>query len=64
MEIMLSEIDRTKSLEVLRSYGKDITIATLGSHSALNILRGAKDEGFRTVCVCRERESWWRKTPL
>ncbi len=53
---MLPEIDRTKPLEVLRNYGKEITIATLGSHSALNILRGAKDEGFRTVCVCRERE--------
>ncbi|MCX8170380.1 MAG: formate--phosphoribosylaminoimidazolecarboxamide ligase [Candidatus Bathyarchaeota archaeon] len=28
-------------------------IATLGSHSALQILRGAKDEGFRTIAVCR-----------
>ena len=27
------------------------TIATLGSHSALQILRGAKDEGFRTMTV-------------
>lgn len=27
-------------------------IAALGSHSALQILKGAKDEGFRTVCVC------------
>jgi len=53
---MLSEIDRAKPLEVLRNYGKEITIATLGSHSALNILRGARDEGFRTVCVCRKRE--------
>lgn len=30
---------------------KDITIATLGSHSALDICRGAKDEGFRTLVV-------------
>lgn len=29
------------------------SIATLGSHSALQILRGAKDEGFRTIAVCR-----------
>jgi len=29
-----------------------ITIATLGSHSALQILKGAKDEGFRTALVC------------
>jgi 5-formaminoimidazole-4-carboxamide-1-(beta)-D-ribofuranosyl 5'-monophosphate synthetase len=27
-------------------------IATLGSHSALQILKGAKDEGFSTICVC------------
>jgi len=26
-------------------------IATLGSHSALQILKGAKDEGFLTICV-------------
>lgn len=26
-------------------------IATLGSHSALQILRGAKDEGFKTICI-------------
>ncbi len=31
---------------------KDVTIATLGSHSALQILKGAKDEGFKTLCVC------------
>lgn len=27
-------------------------IATIGSHSALQILRGAKDEGFSTICIC------------
>ena len=26
-------------------------IATLGSHSALQILKGAKDEGFKTLCI-------------
>jgi len=31
---------------------KDFKIATLGSHSALQILRGAKDEGFSTICIC------------
>lgn len=33
-------------------------IATIGSHSALQILKGAKDEGFSTIAVClkgRER---------
>ena len=28
------------------------TIVTLGSHSALQILKGAKDEGFKTAIVC------------
>ncbi|MBI2039760.1 formate--phosphoribosylaminoimidazolecarboxamide ligase [Candidatus Microgenomates bacterium] len=31
---------------------KNITIVTLGSHSALQILKGAKDEGFKTAVVC------------
>lgn len=30
----------------------DYKIATLGSHSALQILKGAKDEGFSTIAVC------------
>ncbi|MFH1601350.1 MAG: DUF1246 domain-containing protein, partial [Candidatus Shapirobacteria bacterium] len=30
----------------------DYTIAVLGSHSALQILKGAKDEGFRTLVIC------------
>lgn len=33
------------------------TIATLGSHSALQILKGAKNEGFKTLAIClRGRE--------
>jgi len=40
--------------ETLEKYDTDdLTIGTLGSHSALNILKGAKEEGFRTVCVCQ-----------
>lgn len=36
-------------------------IATLGSHSALQILKGAKDEGFKTICVAlKGRESPYR----
>ncbi|MCX6767203.1 MAG: formate--phosphoribosylaminoimidazolecarboxamide ligase [Candidatus Micrarchaeota archaeon] len=31
--------------------GGKLCVATLGSHSALQILKGAKDEGFETVCV-------------
>lgn len=30
---------------------KTYKIATLGSHSALQILKGAKDEGFKTICI-------------
>jgi len=32
----------------------DYAIATLGSHSALQILKGAKDEGMRTICICKK----------
>src|SRR3989344_4641097 len=32
-------------------------IATIGSHSALQILRGAKDEGFQTIVVSTPRNS-------
>lgn len=28
-----------------------VKIATLGSHSALQILKGARDEGFKTICI-------------
>ncbi|MEO9170821.1 MAG: DUF1246 domain-containing protein, partial [Candidatus Baltobacteraceae bacterium] len=37
------------------------TIATLGSHSALQILKGAHDEGFETVAIAnRETERLYR----
>lgn len=36
---------------------KKIAIGTLGSHSALNIFKGAKEEGFRTVCICKEKDA-------
>lgn len=32
-------------------------IGTLGSHSALQILKGARDEGFKNVVICRKGES-------
>ena len=37
---------------------KEYSIATLGSHSALQILKGAKDEGFRTICICEKKRSY------
>lgn len=37
--------------------GKAVTIATLGSHCALQVLKGAKDEGFRTLLVCEKKRA-------
>lgn len=48
-------ISRDMVSEVLDSYGKRRpTIGSLGSHSALDIADGAKDEGFKTVVVCQK----------
>lgn len=33
------------------------TIGTIGSHSALQILKGARDEGFRTLVICQRGRS-------
>lgn len=33
---------------------KKVTIATIGSHSALEVMDGAKDEGMKTVCICQK----------
>ena len=46
----------------MESYDEDkITICALGSHSALDILDGAKDEGFGTLAVCQKgRERAYR----
>lgn len=32
----------------------DFVIATIGSHSALQILKGAKDEGFKSLAICKK----------
>jgi 5-formaminoimidazole-4-carboxamide-1-(beta)-D-ribofuranosyl 5'-monophosphate synthetase len=38
------------------------SIATLGSHCALQVLKGAKDEGFSTVLICeKKRERLYRR---
>ena len=37
-------------------------IATLGSHCALQVLKGAKDEGLKTILICeKKRESLYRR---
>ena len=33
---------------------KDFVIATIGSHSALQILKGARDEGMRNLVICKK----------
>ena len=32
----------------------NITVGVIGSHSALEIMDGAKDEGFKTICICQK----------
>jgi 5-formaminoimidazole-4-carboxamide-1-(beta)-D-ribofuranosyl 5'-monophosphate synthetase len=42
-------------IDILRKYDhRNITIGVIGSHSALEILDGAKDEGFKTICICQK----------
>jgi len=38
-----------------------VTIATLGSDSALNILAGAKDEGFNTLLLCEKSRRFYER---
>ena len=59
-------IDKDDVTAIIESYNKkSITIGTLGSHSALNIFKGAKEEGFRTVCICKkDSEIVYRKYPV
>ena len=59
-------IPKTEINDILREYdSKNITVGTLGSHSALNIFKGAKEEGFNTVCVCKKKsEIVYKRFPL
>ena len=42
-----------------------VSIATLGSHCALQVLKGAKDEGLKTILVCeKKREKLYRRFPF
>jgi len=54
-------IDRADIQRMVSGY-KTVTIGSLGSHSALDISKGAKDEGFRTLVVCEKgREKTYDK---
>jgi len=57
---------RKEILEVVSRYDlKNIRIATLGSHSALNILKGAKDESIGAICVCKKnRKKIYDRFPI
>jgi 5-formaminoimidazole-4-carboxamide-1-(beta)-D-ribofuranosyl 5'-monophosphate synthetase len=52
--------------KILSDYDLDnVTIGTLGSHSALNIFKGAKEEGFKTVSICKKEDTIiYKKFPL
>ena len=56
MEIVkMGMVKKEDILKILDGYDKsNITIATLGSHTSLHILKGAKEEGFRTAVVCEK----------
>ncbi len=56
-------ITQEKIKEILEDYDKSkLTIGTLGGHSALDICRGAKLNGFKTVAVCQKgREKTYEK---
>ncbi|OYT54217.1 MAG: 5-formaminoimidazole-4-carboxamide-1-(beta)-D-ribofuranosyl 5'-monophosphate synthetase [Candidatus Altiarchaeales archaeon ex4484_2] len=52
--------------EVLEGYDPDnIEICTLGSHTALQITKGARDEGFRNLLICTEKSArFYRRWPV
>jgi len=56
-------IEREKIQEIVDSYDKNnITIGVLGGHSGLDVCRGAKKHGFRTLAVCQKgREKTYTK---
>lgn len=56
-------ISKEMVMEILAKYAAgEIRIGVLGSHSALEICRGAKDEGFKTLVVCqRGREKTYAR---
>lgn len=56
-------IRKQEILDIVKNYSLDeITIATIGSHSALDICEGAKFFGFKTLVICQEgREKVYSK---
>jgi 5-formaminoimidazole-4-carboxamide-1-(beta)-D-ribofuranosyl 5'-monophosphate synthetase len=56
-------IERNKIQNLINSYDKNnITVGVLGGHSALDVCRGAKKYGFKTIAVCQKgREKTYTK---
>ncbi|MFH1100912.1 MAG: formate--phosphoribosylaminoimidazolecarboxamide ligase family protein [Methanobacteriota archaeon] len=56
-------IKRVEIQNLINSYDtENITIGVLGGHSALDVCRGAKKHGFRTLAVCQKgREKTYTK---
>ncbi len=56
-------IGKEELKDIIKGYDPEkISIGTLGGHSALDVCRGAKDLGFRTVVVCQKgREKTYSK---
>jgi 5-formaminoimidazole-4-carboxamide-1-(beta)-D-ribofuranosyl 5'-monophosphate synthetase len=53
-------ISQGQVIDLVDTYDKEnVSVGTIGSHSALEIMDGAKDENLRTVCVCQKG----RETP-
>jgi 5-formaminoimidazole-4-carboxamide-1-(beta)-D-ribofuranosyl 5'-monophosphate synthetase len=52
--------------KIIEKYDQNkLAVGTLGSHSSLNIFKGAKEEGFRTVCICKEKDAiMYQKYPV
>ena len=51
-------IKRSEMQKIVKSYS-DIRIGVLGSHSALEVMDGAKDENLNTIVFCQKG----RETP-
>ena len=50
-----------KNFLVWKEIIKNTKLPQIGSHSALQILKGAKDEGFYTISIClKEREKLYK----
>ncbi len=52
--------------KIIEKYDQSkLAVGTLGSHSSLNIFKGAKEEGMRTVCICKEKDAiMYQKYPV